>query len=174
MEITGDDHVIFTFENPHAAIAEFILALQHAWPPLSIDYTEPDFQYVYAGSNAAFECGQAVKTHERSSLFFYCNVSLRQHHEENGYVLDQNGIGPFAILIRKRKGVEFQLNKVEEAHSDRDMSVAGVPEPYLAWLAARLMFEVTVVTPSHDQRSEFTDHILKTLLKCLRDQPHGS
>jgi hypothetical protein len=82
MEITGDDHVIFSFENPHAAITHFILTFQRRWPHLSIDYTEPDFHQVYRGDHAARNCGLAVQTRERSSLYFYCEEDLREFHEE--------------------------------------------------------------------------------------------
>lgn len=168
MEITGDDHVIFTFESPHSAVVRFILALQHTWPLLSIEYTEPDYCRVYEGKNAGIECGQDIFAHERSSLFFYCESNLRQYHEENGYTLNPNGIGPFAIMIRKRFSVEFQLGNVVEVHSDRDLSIAGVPEPYLAWLAVPQLTEITLVTPSHDGQSDFTNQIFTLLLNCLR------
>jgi hypothetical protein len=70
MDITGDDHVIFSFENPHVAITQFILTFQRRWPHLSVDYTEPDFHQVYEGDRGAHDCGLAVKTREHSSLFF--------------------------------------------------------------------------------------------------------
>ncbi len=170
MDITGDDYVIFTFGNPHRAIVEFVRIMQRAWPLLSIEHTEPDFQRRFEGERAAVECGEDVWAREHSSLYFYCKPGLSQFHEDNGYVLNPEGIGPFAIFIGKRKDVEFQLGKVKEIHSDRDLSFAMPPEPYEAWLAAPELIEVTLVAPSHDGPSDFTDHIWQTLLKCVRDR----
>jgi hypothetical protein len=73
-------------------------------------------------------------------------------------------------MIRKRANIEFQLGKVAEIFSDRDLSITSAPEPYSAYLATRDMIEVTAVTPSDEQESEFASFILSTLLRCLRDK----
>src|SRR5579871_564092 len=150
MDITGDDHIIFTFGDYHAAVTNYITKLQIRWPQLSIDLNESDQQQTFSGDNAARECNHAIKGRTQAMLFLYCNDTLRQYHEDNGYTLNSDGIGPFALMIHKRNNIEFQLGKVTEVYSDRDLSVSGVPESYSAWLATPQMIEITLITPTHE------------------------
>lgn len=163
MDISGDDYVIFTCENPHTAVANYIASLQLRWPQLSIDYTEPDYRCVYSGINAPADCSETVKTRNRSSLYFYCTDGLRDYHETDGYTLNADGVGPFALFIRRRHAINFSLTEVIENHSDRDLSMAGIPEPYTAQLISNYIYEITLVTPSDGEGSEFNNYIISLL-----------
>ncbi len=168
MDITGYDNVIFTFQPPDAAVKSFITSVQELWPQTSVDFIEEGFHQSYKGESAASDCARAVKIRPHASLYFYCNDGLRAHHEEYGYTLDRQGLGPFAVYIRVRKTIGFKLAGVDERVSDRDSPGVSAPEPYEAWLASPFMFEVTIVTPSDDETNVFTDQVLSLALSCLR------
>ena len=113
-------------------------------------------------------CGQAVKLRKSSSLYLYCEQRLREVHEEFGYSLDNDGIGPFAIYCQRRGKIVFTATDLTELQSD-DVLEIGPPGPYEAIFASPELIEITIVTPSRPENDSFSRQIVQIVVhNCIR------
>ncbi len=74
---------------------------------------------------------------------------------EAAYAPMADGDGPFAVIARARRKVEFRIARLEELRVAGEPEFPGV-EPYAAWLCSPSVFEITLVTPDDPERQPFS------------------
>lgn len=163
MEITGHDLVVFTFARPQDVFARFFEAILRRWPDAFVEDTNDHFMPV------AKLLGSHLPKDE-AFLIVYRDSSMFRHMEEFAYAPMPDGDGPFAIITRYRRNVEFVISELEEKQAD-DHTPGGSPppDPYAAWLCTRTILEVTAVTPGDPDELPFASWVLEELKRACRD-----
>lgn len=153
MEITGWDTVIFTCCPPRAVYRRILSAVLIRWPSALVeDLNAPN---AWSGPNPGESLLEEWLPSEAGRWLFLRDAAMSRHMDDFGYVPMPDGDGPFAVLVRTRRGVEFRCDQLEERQ------VIGEPPfptvaPYSAWLCSPAVFEVTVVTPEDPERHGFS------------------
>jgi hypothetical protein len=102
-------------------------------------------------------------------LVFYRDAAMVRHMGEAGYVPMADGDGPFAVIARVRKDVEFEVSGLNEVHvTDDPPCPVGPPRPYRAWVCTPLVFEITAVTPGDPSRQPFASWVLDEVKRACR------
>lgn len=163
MEITGWDTVLFTFTQPSAVFARVKRFVLERWPNALVEgIGEP----TGTGRGALSALAEAELLAGVWHLIFYRDAEMARHMEAEAYVPMADGDGPFAVITRERRDVEFAVAELDEVRAaDRTF---GVPEPYRAWLCSPLVIEVTTVTPADPERHAFSVWVLEETKKACR------
>ena len=97
----------------------------------------------------------------RGCLLFYRDAAMARHMDEVAYLPMADGEGPFSVITRVRRGVEFEMSGLDELlAADHDPGGVRPPEPYQAWLCAQLVIEVAAVTPGDPGSHPFSSWVL--------------
>lgn len=157
MEITGCDLVVFTFTPPRAVFARMVAAVLARWPAALVDgLDEPP------AKPAPLALAPSEKLPiARGHLQFYRDEAMLRHMAEAAYVPMADGDGPFAVITRVRRGVEFEAARLNELNA-ADHTPGGVrpPAPYPAWICTPELIEVTAVTPGDPDAHAFSSWVL--------------
>lgn len=144
MQITGCDSVVFTFTRPRAVFTCFLAAVVARWPGAylhDLDAPGSDPEPV-----AGFPAGRLPVG--PGWLLFTRDAAMARHMEEAAYTPMADGDGPFAVMTRARRDVEFVASGLRELRAaDHPTGGTRRPNPYRAWLATPEVVEVTAVTP---------------------------
>lgn len=166
MEITGCDLVVFTLTPPCEMFARVFASVLARWPAALVDgFDEPP-----AGPEPVARVPSERLPIERGHLLFYRDEAMARHMVEAAYVPMADGDGPFAVITRVRRGVEFEVAGLNELHSADD-TPGGVrpPAPYQAWLCTPELIEVTAVTPGDPESHAFSSWVLREVKRaCSR------
>jgi hypothetical protein len=157
VEITGWDLVVFTFTPPREVFARMFASVLARWPTTLVDgFDEPP-----AGPEPAAGVPSERLPIERGHLLFYRDAAMARHMDEAAYVPMADGDGPFAVITRVRRGVEFEVSGLDELRA-ADHTPGGVqpPDPYQAWLCTPELIEVTAVTPGDPESHAFSSWVL--------------
>lgn len=157
MEITGCDLVVFTFMPPREVFARIFASVLARWPAALVDgFDEPS-----AGPKQMAQVPSERLPVERGHLIFYRDRAMARHMDEAAYVPMADGDGPFAVITRVRRAVEFEMAGLNELHA-ADHTPGGVrpPDPYRAWICTPELIEVTVVTPGDPDSHAFSSWVL--------------
>jgi hypothetical protein len=155
VEITGCDSVVFTVARPQEVFAHVRESVLARWPAALVDgfderpKTGPEpLSGVPAGRL-------------RGHLLFYRDAAMAWHASEFAYVPMADGDGPFAVIGRLRRGVEFEIAGLNELRAaDRSPGGPRPPKPYRAWLCSPEVIEVTAVTPGDPMSHAFSSWVL--------------
>src|SRR6185437_4076898 len=92
---------------------------------------------------------------------------MARHMDEAAYAPMPDGDGPFAVIARVRRDVEFEAAGLAELRA-ADHQPGGVrpPEPYRAWLCTPLVYEITAVTPGDPAGHPFSAWALNTVKRA--------
>lgn len=167
MEITGCDSVVFTFADQHEVFALVLAAVVGRWPNALVEDLEtPDGQ-----PQPISDFKIQALTDEGGHLLFYRNADMIRHMDEEAYLPMSDGDGPFAILSRVRKAVDFAVAGLMEVKAtDHQSSGTLPPEPYDAWLCSPTMVEFTAVTPDDPNDHPFSSWVLHILKAACRSK----
>jgi hypothetical protein len=157
VEITGWDSVVFTFTPPREVFARVRASILGRWPGALVDgFDEPPFDPEPL-SEVAAERLPAGRWH----LLFYRDAAMFRHMDESAYVPMADGDGPFAVAVRIRQDVEFEVSGLDELRAaDHDPGGVRPPDPYRAWLCTPEVIEVTAVTPGDPASHPFSSWVL--------------
>jgi hypothetical protein len=162
MEITGCDLVIFTTVAPRDVFARVFAAILSRWPQALVDATSGDIR---AEAIADFPVDRLPE--ETGHLIFFRDAAMVRHMDEEAYAPMDDGDGPFAVVTRIRKSVDFEVAGINELFAeDHRTSIASPPEPYQAWICSPRIIEVTVITPADPLVNGFSSWILRKVRRC--------
>jgi hypothetical protein len=167
MEITGCDQVIFTFESPHVVCTRVISAILLRWPNVIVkNFDENGIEILYQIGKlrgAAFPAA----IHE---MLLLRDEDMKRHMTDHAYVPMADGDGPFAILSRVRRHVEFEFQGLIEKRVDDRPTSAAVSSilPYQAWLCTPRVFEITAVLSGDPQTHPFSTWLLEEVKQACR------
>ena len=172
MEITGCDSVVFTFTRPREVFARVFGSVLARWPAALIDWFDepPSGPEPLAGVPAG-----RLPT-EAGHLLFYRDAAMARHMNEAAYVPMADGDGPFAVIARIRRDVEFEVSGLNELRA-ANHTPGGVrpPGPYQAWLCTPEVIEVTAVTPDDPASQAFSSWVLAEVKRaCCPDAAPGT
>jgi hypothetical protein len=164
MDITGCDLVVFTFTPPRDVYARVFASVLGRWPGALMDDTDgpPRGKPVAGLPREQFPDGEAF-------VIFYRDAAMVRHMEEAAYIPMPDGDGPFAVITRFRRDVEFAISGLDEKHA-ADHTPGGVrpPDPYPAWLCSPTLIEVTAVTPGDPDVLPFAAWVLNEVKRACR------
>jgi hypothetical protein len=160
MDITGWDSVVFTFTSPREVFARMVESVLARWPAALVDGfdeppTCPELVARVPSERLPTECGH---------LMFYRDAVMARHMDEAAYVPMADGDGPFAVITRVRRGVEFKVSGLDELRA-ADHRVRP-PNPYPAWLCTPELVEVTAVTPGDPATHTFSSWVLAEIRRA--------
>jgi hypothetical protein len=170
MEITGWDTVIFTFTAPRVVFERVAASVLSRWPAALVEGLRP------AGAGSEPVAGLPVERFPAGPghLIFYRGVAMARHMEEAAYTPMADGDGPFAVITRARRGVEFAVSGLEERRAaDHDAGGVRPPDPYRAWLCAPEVIEVTAVTPGEPESHPFSSWVLGEVKRACSEAATG-
>jgi len=157
VEITGWDSVVFTFTPPREVFARVRASILARWPAALVDGLDEPPSGPEPLAAVPVERLPAGPGH----LLFYRDGAMARHMEEAAYVPMADGDGPFAVAIRVRRGVEFEVSGLDELRAaDHDPGGIRPPDPYPAWLCTPEVIEVTAVTPGDPESHPFSAWVL--------------
>ena len=160
METSGWDTVLFTFTPPREVFASVIASILTRWPSALVD----DLNSYQSGPEPIIDFHAERLPIKAGHLLFYRDAAMAQHMEEVAYIPMSDGDGPFAVIARTRRDVEFQLSKLEERQViDDPPCVVKPPDPYPAWLCTSMVFEITVVSPADPEQQAFSTWVLDAI-----------
>jgi hypothetical protein len=166
LEITGWDSVVFTFTRPQEVFARIKAVVLARWPAALVD----GFDESSAGAEALSEVPAERFPSGPGHLLFYRDAAMAKHMDELAYVPMVDGDGPFAVITRDRRAVEFKLSALDEVNAaDHDPAGVRAPEPYQAWLCTQEIIEVTAVTPSDPATHPFSSWVLGEVKRACRN-----
>jgi hypothetical protein len=164
MDITGCDLVVFTFTPPREVFARVLGSVLGRWPDALMDDTDgpPRGKPVASFPREQLPDGEAFVT-------FYRDTAMLRHMEESAYVPMPDGDGPFAVITRFRRDVEFAISGLDEKHA-ANHTLGGVrpPNPYPEWLCSPTLIEVTAVTPGDPGSLPFAAWVLNEIKLACR------
>jgi hypothetical protein len=164
MDITGCDLVVFTFTPPREVFARVLGSVLARWPGALMDDTDgpPSGKPVAGFPREQLPDGEA-------HVIFYRDDAMLRHMEAAAYVPMLDGDGPFAVLTRIRRDVEFAVSGLDEKHA-ANHTPRGVrpPDPYPAWLCSPTVIEVTAVTPGDPASLPFASWVLNEVKRACR------
>jgi len=161
VEITGWDNVIFTTAAPRDVFARLLSAVLVRWPDALVDVEDGEIQ---AKRVRGFSADRLPT--ERASWLFFRDAAMLQHMEDAAYSPMVHGEGPFAVISRARRKIEFDVSGVDERNSEDGVGNAMPPEPYQAWICAPEIVEITVVTPGDPAELDFARWALGEVKRC--------
>jgi hypothetical protein len=164
MDITGHDSVIFTFAPPREIFAHILTSVLHRWPAALI----ADANSPLSGEPIAGLPPDQIPAGEAFALF-YRDPAMLQHMEQAAYTPMPDGDGPFAVITRLRRDIEFAISTLTELHA-ADHTPGGIrpPDPYPTWLCSPTVLEVTTVTPDDPGSSPFAAWVLQQVKQACR------
>jgi hypothetical protein len=164
MDITGCDLVVFTFSPPRDVFAGVVASVLCRWPGALMDDTDgpPHGEPVAGFPREQLPDGEAF-------VIFYRDAAMVRHMEKAAYVPMPDGDGPFAVITRFRRDVEFAISGLDEKHA-ANHTPGGVqpPDPYPAWLCTPTLIEVTAVTPGDPDDVPFASWVLDMVKHACR------
>lgn len=162
MEITGWDLVIFTTVAPRDVFARVLTVILSRWPMALVHASAGD---IHAESVREFPVGHLPE--EKGHFIFFRDAAMVRHTEEAAYAPMDDGDGPFAVISRVRKDVEFEVAGLNELNAaDHFDSIGRPPDPYQAWVCSPQIVEITVVTPGDPSAKGFSSWILGEVKRC--------
>jgi hypothetical protein len=164
MDITGHDSVIFTFAPPRSIFSHILKSILTRWPAALI-----------AHANTPLSCKPVVSLPPDqipagdAFVLFYRDPAMLQHMKKAAYTSMPDGDGPFAVITRLRRDVEFAISTLTELHA-ADHTPGGIrpPDPYPTWLCSPTVLEVSAVTPDHPDSSPFAAWVLGQVRQACR------
>jgi len=170
MEITGCDSVVFTFTRPRAVFARLLVAVVARWPGASVDDLDAP------GSDpepvAGFPVGRLPDG--PGWLLFYRDAAMARHMKEAAYTPMADGDGPFAVITRVRRDIEFEASGLSELRaSDHTPGSTRPRNPYRAWLCGPEVVEVTAVTPDDPDTQAFSAWVLAEVKRACSTPETG-
>jgi hypothetical protein len=164
VEISGWDTIIFTFTPPHVVFERLLAAVLARWPAAIVDL-EP----AAAGLQPVAEITAAQCLKSEWPLF-HRDTAMAQHMQQHGYAPMADGDGPFAVIVRERKDIEFEIAGINELQAaDHQQSVGQPPSGYHAWLCGPLVYEITAVTPSDPTADLFSACVLAEVKRAVME-----
>jgi hypothetical protein len=165
LEITGCDYVVFTFTRPREVFTHVKAAVLARWPAALVDgFDEPSSgpEPLSAVPAERFPAGPG-------HLLFYRDAVMAQHMVKAAYVPMADGDGPFAVITRIRRDVEFKLSALDEVSAaDHDPGGIRPQRPYQAWLCTPEVIEVTAVAPGAPSTHPFSAWVLGEVKRACR------
>lgn len=162
MEITGWDSVVFTTASPRDVFVRVLAAILARWPRALVDAGEGDIDAVPISE---FPIDRLPE--ERGQLIFFRDAEMVRHTEREAYASMADGDGPFMLISRIRKDVEFEIVGLGESNAaDHRSSAARPPDPYPAWICSPWIIEITVVTPGDPSAAGFSSWVLSEVKHC--------
>jgi hypothetical protein len=157
VEITGWDSIVFTFTPPRGVFARVFASVLARWPAALVDgFDEPS-----SGPEPLAGVPAERLPNGPRHLLFYRDADMARHMDEAAYVPVADGDGPFAVITRIRRAVEFEVAGLDELHAaDHDPGGVPPPDPYQAWLCTPEVVEVTAVTPGDPASHPFSSWVL--------------
>jgi len=165
VEITGCDLVLFTFTPPGEVFARVRASILARWPGALVDgFDEPP-----AGPEPLSGLPSGRLPAGAAHLLFYRDAAMVRHMDEVAYAPMVDGDGPFAVAVRVRRDVEFEVQGLDELWA-ADHTPGGVrpPDPYQAWLCSPAVIEVTAVTPGDPELHPFSSWVLGEVKRACR------
>ncbi len=144
MEPTGQDTILFTFYEPTALVESLITWVKTLYPNSQFDIESVQTSQSTTENATLSQCIDMLSDSLHTILYIYSIPILREHLEENGYVLFNAEEGPAALHVRHRHGIVLHLDGVKEVH--RNDGPASPPDPYVAWICSPVVYEITIVT----------------------------
>jgi hypothetical protein len=153
MDITGWDTVVFTCCQPREVYRRILSAVEFRWPFALVE--DLGDAKAWMGSASGKTLPDEWLPSQAGHLMFLRDEAMASHMNSVAYAPMSDGDGPFAVLARTRRGVEFRCELLDERE------VIGEPpfpkvEPYSAWLCSPELYEITVVTPDDPERHGFS------------------
>ena len=139
--------------------------LRGQWPELLMDVERLQAEEERERITASSDCLTFIEPERHAIVFFYRDERMKLHMQEQSYVLDSTGEGPFALHFRKRHRVLFELAGVREVDS-ADKDAIGVA-PYRAMLCSPEILEITLVSPTNSRTEPFSQQILQCVLASI-------
>jgi hypothetical protein len=171
VEITGWDTVIFTVTPPRVVFGRVVATVLSRWPMALVEGLGPADtrpEVLASTPNDRFPNGPGHP-------IFYRDAAIARHMEDHAYVPMADGDGPFAVFVRERVGIEFELSGLNELRAaDHNRSAAQPPAPYHAWLCSPLVIEVTAVTPGNPATHPFSSWVLAEVKRACREAELGA
>jgi hypothetical protein len=157
VEITGWDSVVFTFTSPREVFARVRASILARWPAALVDgFDEPP-----SGPEPLADVPAERLPGGPGHLLFYRDAAMARHMDEAAYVPMGDGDGPFAVITRVRRAVEFEVSGLDEVRAaDHDPRGPRPPDPYRAWFCTPEVVEVTAVTPGDPESHPFSSWVL--------------
>jgi len=164
VELNGYDSVLFTITPPAMVLAAVIASVRSCWPAaLVVDWDGP----ADGEPLAAFSLDRLAE--KWTQLQFYRDVAMLRHMEAIPYEPMADGDGPFAVLTRVRRDVEFAISGLKELHAaDHTPDGSQPPDPYPARLYAPKLTEVSAVTPGDPDSLPFASWVLTEVKRACR------
>ena len=164
MDITGHDSIVFTFATPREIFSHILKSILTRWPAALI-----------ADANAPLSCEPiaGLPTDQlpdgEAFVLFYRDPAMLHHMEAAAYAPMPDGDGPFAVMTRLRRNIEFAISTLTELHA-ADHTAAGIPppDPYPARLCSPTVLEVTTITPDDPDSSLFAAWVLDQVKRACR------
>jgi hypothetical protein len=166
VEITGWDSVVFTFTPPRVVFARVWASVLTRWPAALVDGFDEPPSGAEPLSGVATERLPAGPGH----LLFYRDEAMTRHMDDAAYVPMADGDGPFAVITRIRRDVEFEAAGLDELRA-ANHTPGGVrpPPPYQAWLCTPEVIEVTAVTPGDPESHPFSSWVLREVKRACSE-----
>jgi hypothetical protein len=97
-------------------------------------------------------------------LLFLRDRDMIRHMDDHAYVPMADGDGPFAVIARVRREVEFRVAGLDEIRvSDETESIGLGPVPYDAWICSPVVIEITLVSPGDPENDPFCVWLLQLI-----------
>ena len=169
MEITGCDSVVFTFSSPPGVFARVLASTVARWPDSLVDVDGPNAALVPASSYPRERLPAGV-----GWLLFYRDHAMVRHMDRAAYAPMADGDGPFSVVARVRRGVEFEASGLEESRvTDDPPRGAGKLNPYRAWLCSPMVYEFSAVTPGDPDEHPFSTWVLNVVKRACVAENSG-
>jgi hypothetical protein len=158
MEITGWDRVVFTFEQPRLVFLRVLAAILSRWPAALVqDLDDPKEGYLPAATFPEERLPDGP-----GFLLFLRDQAMVRHMDDHAYAPMADGDGPFAVIARTRREVDFRISALTELRvTDERESIGNGPRPYPAWLCSPVVFEITLVSPGNPEADPFCIWLLQ-------------
>jgi hypothetical protein len=174
VEITGWDSVVFTFTPPRVVFARILASVLLRWPAALVENLDES----QSGPERVVGFSAARLPTEAGDLSFYRDAAMAGHQDQAGYVSMPDGDGPFRVIARLRRDVEFEMSGLDELRVvDEPPGGALPPDSYQAWLCTPVVFEITAVTPGDPTRDQFSSWVLSMVKRAcseLADHPRDA
>jgi hypothetical protein len=110
VEITGWDSVVFTFTPPRQVFAHVLATVLTRWPTALMEGLDGDPSALEPVAEVPAERLPNGEGH----LIFYRNAAMARHMDQAAYEPMADGDGPFAVITRLRRCVEFEATGLDE------------------------------------------------------------
>lgn len=160
----GWDTVIFTAASAVRVCAAMIEAQKTRWPNLilHLEWGKP-FEFQTKGAPPA-ACYAKLKSERRAVVYFFRDAAMQQFFQEEAWLLDATGEGPFTVYFSRRMDIDFELAGVREPIGINQIGRETSP----ARLVAPEILEVTLVSPGDPAEEPFCKEVFERLRRCCR------